>query len=50
MSTEMGDILFVLVCFANSLNIDLEDAFKTVMSKFRTRDAERWTRKGSHDE
>lgn len=50
MSTEMGDILFVLVCFANSLNIDLEDAFKTVMNKFRTRDAERWTRKGSQDE
>lgn len=45
MSTEMGDILFVLICFANSLNIDLEEAFKTVMHKFATRDADRWAKK-----
>lgn len=44
MSTEIGDILFVLVCFANSLNINLEDAFKEVMHKFNTRDADRWTK------
>lgn len=44
MSTEMGDILFVLVCFANSLNIDLEEAFTDVMHKFRTRDRDRWTK------
>lgn len=41
---EMGDILFVLICFANSLNIDLEEAHNRVMEKFQTRDKDRWTR------
>ncbi|QOR65248.1 nucleotide pyrophosphohydrolase [Cytobacillus suaedae] len=42
---EMGDVLFVLICFANSLNIDLEEAHKIVMQKFNTRDKDRWTKK-----
>lgn len=42
---EMGDILFVLLCFANSLHIDLEQSFQTVMKKFETRDENRWTKK-----
>lgn len=42
---EMGDVLFVLICFANSLNIDLEEAHKLVMNKFNTRDKDRWTKK-----
>jgi NTP pyrophosphatase (non-canonical NTP hydrolase) len=42
---ELGDLLFVLICFANSLNIDLEQAHDMVMNKFRTRDKDRWTRK-----
>jgi NTP pyrophosphatase (non-canonical NTP hydrolase) len=41
---EMGDMLFVLICFANSLNIDLEKAHDLVMNKFNTRDKDRWTR------
>ncbi|HSH24517.1 MAG TPA: nucleotide pyrophosphohydrolase [Massilibacterium sp.] len=45
MEQEMGDILFVLICFANSLNIDLEEAFHLVMHKFNTRDKNRWTKK-----
>lgn len=45
MEQEMGDILFVLICFANSLNIDLEEAFELVMNKFEVRDKNRWTRK-----
>ena len=44
MEQEMGDILFVLICFANSLNIDLEEAFDLVMNKFEVRDKDRWTR------
>jgi NTP pyrophosphatase (non-canonical NTP hydrolase) len=44
MEQEMGDILFVLICFANSLNIDLEEAFNLVMKKFNTRDKDRWTK------
>lgn len=41
---EVGDMLFVLICFANSLNIDLEEAHNKVMNKFNTRDKNRWTR------
>ncbi|HLS07049.1 MAG TPA: MazG nucleotide pyrophosphohydrolase domain-containing protein, partial [Bacillota bacterium] len=42
---ELGDILFVIACFANSLNIDLSEAFSETMNKFKTRDKDRWTRK-----
>lgn len=41
---ELADCLFILICFANSLNINLEDAFHAMMHKFNTRDANRWTR------
>ena len=41
---ELGDVLFVLTCFANSLDVDLEQAHDRVMEKFRTRDKDRWTR------
>lgn len=43
-SEEMGDLFFVLICFANSLNIDLEEAHDFVMKKFNTRDKDRWTK------
>jgi NTP pyrophosphatase (non-canonical NTP hydrolase) len=42
---ELGDILFVVICLANSQGIDLDAAFDGVMQKVRTRDAGRWTRK-----
>lgn len=45
LALELGDILFILACFANSLDIDLEDAFKRVMEKYRRRDIDRWTKK-----
>jgi len=41
---ELGDLLFVLICFANSLNIDLAKAHDKVMEKFNTRDKDRWTK------
>lgn len=41
---ELGDILFIVICFANSLGIDLTEAHDRVMEKFRTRDKDRWTR------
>ena len=41
---ELGDLFFVLICFANSLNIKLDDAFTLVMDKFNTRDKDRWTK------
>lgn len=43
---ELGDILFVVVCIANSLDIDLEEALAAVMQKYDVRDAERWTPRG----
>lgn len=41
---ELGDILFILICFANSLGIDLQQAHDAVMHKFNTRDKDRWTK------
>lgn len=41
---ELGDILFITICFANSLGIDLTEAHNKVMHKFSTRDADRWTK------
>lgn len=43
---EMGDVLFVLISMANSLDIDLQQAHDGVIEKFQTRDKDRWTRKG----
>src|SRR5574342_472790 len=45
LAMELGDILFVVICLANSQGIDLDAAFAAVMRKVATRDAERWTRK-----
>ena len=42
---ETGDLLFVLICFANSQGISLEKALSSVLDKFKERDAERWTKK-----
>ena len=38
---ELGDVLFVMICMANSLNIDLETAHNIVMNKFNTRDKDK---------
>lgn len=43
--SELGDILFVLVCIANSLDVDLTEEFEAVMAKYNLRDAQRWTPK-----
>ena len=45
MAMELADILFVVVCLANSHQIDLDDAFAQMMAKVTSRDAARWTRK-----
>lgn len=42
---EIVDAIFVLVCLANSLEIDLDERFAAMMEKYRTRDGQRWTRK-----
>lgn len=45
---ELGDMLFVITCLANRLQIDLAQAHERVMEKFQTRDKDRWTRKVGH--
>ncbi|MFC3038911.1 nucleotide pyrophosphohydrolase [Virgibacillus xinjiangensis] len=42
---ELGDIIFVLSCFANSLDLDLSEAFEISMNKIEIRDKNRWTPK-----
>jgi NTP pyrophosphatase (non-canonical NTP hydrolase) len=42
---ELADILFVVICLANSQGIDLDDAFAQMMRNVTSRDAERWTKK-----
>ena len=45
LAMELADILFVVICMANSQGIDLDEAFKQMMAKVTSRDAGRWTRK-----
>jgi NTP pyrophosphatase (non-canonical NTP hydrolase) len=45
LALELADILFIIICMANSLNLDLETAFKNMMQKYYDRDSQRWTRK-----
>lgn len=42
---ELGDNLFVLLCLANSLNIDMTKSFNQTMKKFNKRDKNRFERK-----
>ena len=42
---EIADAMFVLICLANSLDIDLDEAFARIMEKYRKRDAGRWKRR-----
>lgn len=41
-ANEIGDILFILASLANSIDVDLDDAFEQVMAKYQKRDAKRW--------
>lgn len=43
-SEELADILFLVICMANSLDIDLTEAFQKTMDKFQTRDKYRFER------
>lgn len=50
LALELADILFVLIAIANEQKIDLQAAFEQVLEKYRTRDADRWTRKERSDD
>jgi NTP pyrophosphatase (non-canonical NTP hydrolase) len=45
MALEIADIMFVLLCLANSQGINMEKAFQATMEKYRSRDAKRFTLK-----
>lgn len=47
LESEMGDVLFTLICMANSLGIDLGESLAKVMEKYNIRDAERWKKRES---
>jgi len=42
---ELGDVIYTVICLANSLDIDLDRAFERVMKKINTRDKNRWEKK-----
>lgn len=44
LALELADILYTVICLANSQGIDLEDAFRGVMHKVETRDRDRYER------
>lgn len=41
---ELADVLFIVITMANSLDIDLTEAFEQTMHKFETRDKYRFER------
>lgn len=45
LALELGDIMFSVICFANSQKIDLDVAFKQVMDKCYSRDKDRFEKK-----
>ena len=45
MGEEIADIIFTLVCLANSQNIDLDKSFEKVMNKCYGRDKDRFEKK-----
>jgi NTP pyrophosphatase (non-canonical NTP hydrolase) len=41
-AAELSDLLFVAICLANSLGIDLDQSWKGLQRKLYERDATRW--------
>ncbi len=42
---ELSDVLFSIICFANSQGIDLDEAFRKTMDKCYKRDVDRFEKK-----
>jgi NTP pyrophosphatase (non-canonical NTP hydrolase) len=38
LAEELGDVIFVLMCIANSTGVDAQAAFDATLRKYRTRD------------
>ncbi len=45
LNDEIADIIFTVVCLANSLNLDLDEGFKNAMDKCYGRDKDRFEKK-----
>jgi len=39
---EMGDVMFALACLANHYGIDLFEALRASIEKYKSRDSHRW--------
>ncbi|MEK7465680.1 MAG: nucleotide pyrophosphohydrolase [Patescibacteria group bacterium] len=44
LEAEIGDIIYTLICFANSHHIDLDSAIRKSLDKAMTRDKDRFQR------
>lgn len=42
---EIADCLFTLICMANNLGIDIDEAFERIMHKYKIRDKDRHEKK-----
>lgn len=42
LGSELADILFAVICLANSQDIDLQEAFEQMMDKYTIRDSKRY--------
>ena len=45
MEEEIADVIFTLVCLANSLDLDIDRGFQAAMDKCYGRDKDRWEKK-----
>jgi NTP pyrophosphatase (non-canonical NTP hydrolase) len=41
---ELGDVLFTIICIANSQKLSLKSAYETVIKKYNVRDKDRWNK------
>lgn len=42
LGNEIADVFFTLICLANSKNINLDEAWNSIMKKYTERDANRY--------
>src|SRR5699024_10214714 len=47
---EIGDILLVLACITNSLDLELSKSFHMSITKISTRDKDRWIKKDTEEQ
>ncbi|HIE50481.1 MAG TPA: hypothetical protein EYP85_01870 [Armatimonadetes bacterium] len=50
LAAEVGDLLFILLAFANRMEIDLEEALAQTLAKYEARDSAAWKEHLAHQE